>query len=51
MCPACMTSLALVTAAVTSTGGIAAMVASRLGSTNDSKPRRETWRSRKRIFR
>ena len=28
MCPACMTTLALVTAAVTSTGGIAAIVAS-----------------------
>ena len=36
MCPACMTSLALTTAAVISTGGITAMVASRLGSTNDS---------------
>ena len=36
MCPACMTSLALVAAAVTSTGGITAMIAGRLGSTNDS---------------
>ena len=44
MCPACMTTLALVTAAVTSTGGITAIVASRLGRTND-QTRRETWRS------
>src|SRR5215204_4614626 len=34
MCPACMTTLAMVTAAVTSTGGVIAMVATRLGSTN-----------------
>jgi hypothetical protein len=34
MCPACLTTVALVTAAVTSTGGIAALAASRLGRTN-----------------
>ena len=45
MCPACMTSLALVTAGVTSTGGITAMVVSRLGSTNDQTKETETWRS------
>ena len=31
MCPVCMATLALVTAGVTSTGGITAVVASKLG--------------------
>ena len=35
MCPVCMTTLALVTAGVTSTGGITALVVSRLRSKNN----------------
>jgi hypothetical protein len=39
-----MTTLALVAAGVTSTGGISALVVSRLHSKNTHK-RRETWRT------
>jgi hypothetical protein len=41
MCPVCMTTLAFVTASVTSTGGITALVVSRLRSKNNRNKERD----------
>jgi len=51
MCPVCLSSVALITAGVTSTGGIATLVVSRLRRNNqttyekdlDKNEERETW--------
>jgi hypothetical protein len=50
MCPACLTTLALIAAGVTSTGGVTTLVVSRFRRKNDrnqqteiDRDRRETW--------
>ena len=55
MCPVCLSSVALITAGVTSTGGIATLVVSRLRRNNqttcerdlDKNEERETWMTAK----
>ena len=42
MCPACIASVAWVAAGVTSTGGVAALVASRLRDKNDRIKKMDT---------
>ncbi len=48
MCPACITTIAPMVAGVTSTGGLAALVARKLRATSGAKGRRPAPRTRAR---